>query len=213
MLTLATLPDLDLQLLPFKTFGKGFIKKCKVSPDAFVQMALQLAYFRDHGNQFALTYESSMTRLFRYATSVVRLRSCSGPHAHCALSEGRTETVRPVSMESVKFVRAMEDPSVTNEERRKLLHEYVSVNGAVCIKGAVLLIDVLFRPLLSSASSSFVVLHSLLFVFVFVFVFFLLFFFLLLLFSFSFSFSFFFFSFSFSFSFSSSLSQGCHHSR
>jgi hypothetical protein len=38
--------DLDQQAMPFTTFGKGAIKKCKVSPDAFVQMALQLAYFR-----------------------------------------------------------------------------------------------------------------------------------------------------------------------
>ena len=36
----------------------------KVSPDAFIQAALQLAYYRDIGT-FHLTYESSMTRLFR----------------------------------------------------------------------------------------------------------------------------------------------------
>ncbi|XP_014673626.1 PREDICTED: carnitine O-palmitoyltransferase 1, liver isoform-like [Priapulus caudatus] len=95
--------DVDLRLRIFgpqpNEYGKGFIKKCKISPDAYIQMALQLAYYRDSG-KFHLTYEASMTRLFR---------------------EGRTETVRPVSSESCAFVRAMDDPSKTNEERVKLL--------------------------------------------------------------------------------------------
>jgi len=80
-----TLEDVDLRLLMHDSFGKGFMKTCKVSPDAFIQMALQLAYFRDSG-RFRLTYEASMTRLFR---------------------EGRTETVRPCTIESSAWVRAM----------------------------------------------------------------------------------------------------------
>lgn len=54
-------------------------------------MALQLAYYRDAG-RFSLTYEASMTRLFR---------------------EGRTETVRPCTIESSAWVKAMENPSTT----------------------------------------------------------------------------------------------------
>eukprot|EP00117_Sycon_ciliatum_P028013 scpid34788/ scgid22613/ Carnitine O-palmitoyltransferase 1, muscle isoform; Carnitine O-palmitoyltransferase I, muscle isoform; Carnitine palmitoyltransferase 1B; Carnitine palmitoyltransferase I-like protein len=78
--------DLDLYVLCHTEFGKGAVKKCRMSPDAFIQMALQLAYWRDIG-KFSLTYEASMTRLFR---------------------EGRTETVRPVSGESCAFVAAMQ---------------------------------------------------------------------------------------------------------
>ncbi|XP_069804747.1 carnitine O-palmitoyltransferase 1, liver isoform-like isoform X3 [Dendropsophus ebraccatus] len=90
--------DVDFHTFPFKDFGKGLIKKCKTSPDAFIQIALQLAHYRDKG-KFCLTYEASMTRLFR---------------------EGRTETVRSCTQESSNFVKAMMEPSKTNEERLKL---------------------------------------------------------------------------------------------
>ena len=66
------------------------MKKCNLSPDAYIQMALQLAYFRD-AEKFCLTYESSMTRLFR---------------------EGRTETVRSCTMESSAWARSMDDPDI-----------------------------------------------------------------------------------------------------
>lgn len=88
---LKLLNDVDLHILAFSDFGKGVIKKCRVSPDAFIQMALQLAYFRDIGKHH-LTYEASMTRLFR---------------------EGRTETVRSCSIESSDWVKAMVNPNST----------------------------------------------------------------------------------------------------
>ncbi|XP_072311809.1 carnitine O-palmitoyltransferase 1, liver isoform-like isoform X1 [Eucyclogobius newberryi] len=78
--------DIDFHVFSFQEFGKGRVKKCRISPDAFIQLTLQLAYFREQGN-FCLTYEASMTRLFR---------------------EGRTETVRSCSNESSAFVRAFE---------------------------------------------------------------------------------------------------------
>ncbi|XP_077423675.1 carnitine O-palmitoyltransferase 1, muscle isoform [Vanacampus margaritifer] len=90
--------DVDFLAYLFSAFGKGLIKKCKTSPDAFIQMALQLAQFRDQG-EFCLTYESSMTRMFR---------------------DGRTETVRSCTSEAVAFVRAMEDRRATNTQRLTL---------------------------------------------------------------------------------------------
>ncbi|KAL6107021.1 cpt1a [Pungitius sinensis] len=77
--------DVDSHIMPFNDFGKGLIKKCRTSPDAFIQIALQLAHYRDK-KKFCLTYEASMTRLFR---------------------EGRTETVRSCTSETCAFVRAM----------------------------------------------------------------------------------------------------------
>lgn len=38
--------DVELYCFQFFPFGKGLIKKCRTSPDAFVQIALQLAHFR-----------------------------------------------------------------------------------------------------------------------------------------------------------------------
>lgn len=91
--------DIDLRIYVHDKYGKGFMKHCRLSPDAYLQMALQLAYYRDAG-KFSLTYEASMTRLFR---------------------EGRTETVRPCTVESVAWVRAMEDPKSNANDRVKLL--------------------------------------------------------------------------------------------
>ncbi|XP_030646787.1 carnitine O-palmitoyltransferase 1, muscle isoform [Chanos chanos] len=93
--------DVDFHACIFNEFGKGLIKKCKTSPDAFVQLALQLAQYRDKG-EFCLTYEASMTRMFR---------------------EGRTETVRSCTNESAAFVRAMEDKNSTNEQRLELFRK------------------------------------------------------------------------------------------
>ncbi|NXC01098.1 CPT1B palmitoyltransferase, partial [Orthonyx spaldingii] len=90
--------DVDFCCFPFTTFGKGLIKRCRTSPDAFIQIALQLAHFRDKGS-FCLTYEASMTRLFR---------------------EGRTETVRSCTAEATAFVRSMAEPRHGRSERQRL---------------------------------------------------------------------------------------------
>ncbi|XP_075561613.1 LOW QUALITY PROTEIN: carnitine O-palmitoyltransferase 1, muscle isoform [Pelecanus crispus] len=90
--------DVDFCCFQFSAFGKGLIKRCRTSPDAFVQISLQLAHFRDKGC-FCLTYEASMTRLFR---------------------EGRTETVRSCTAESTAFVRSMADARQSRAERQRL---------------------------------------------------------------------------------------------
>ncbi|CAH0546637.1 unnamed protein product [Brassicogethes aeneus] len=110
--------DVDLRIYVHDNYGKGFMKKCKVSPDAYLQMALQLAYYRDSG-KFNLTYEASMTRLYR---------------------EGRTETVRPCSIESTAWVKAMVGDTSTTEEKVNLLktacqRHQLAYQDAMCGKG------------------------------------------------------------------------------
>lgn len=91
--------DLDLVVSAYRAYGKDFVKKCKVSPDAYVQMAMQLAYFKDQGRHDA-TYESSMTRLFLH---------------------GRTETIRPLTADAKAFVTAMLDPRATPADKLRAL--------------------------------------------------------------------------------------------
>ncbi|XP_006898784.1 PREDICTED: carnitine O-palmitoyltransferase 1, brain isoform [Elephantulus edwardii] len=101
--------NIDCHVLPFSHFGKSFIKRCYLSPDSFIQVALQLAHFRDSG-QFCLTYESVMTRLFL---------------------EGRTETVRSCTREACNFVRAMEDDTKTDPQCLALLRVAVDKHQAL----------------------------------------------------------------------------------
>lgn len=84
----------DLRVQAYQGYGKGLIKKFKCSPDAYVQMLIQLAYHKMYGINRP-TYESATTRRFQ---------------------QGRTETCRTVSDESVAFCNAMADPEVPPED-------------------------------------------------------------------------------------------------
>ncbi|SPP85556.1 carnitine O-acetyltransferase isoform X1 [Drosophila guanche] len=87
--------QLQMKVLKFEGYGKGFIKKQRLGPDSFVQMALQLAFYKMH-NEPAAQYESAHLRIFE---------------------GGRTETIRSCSNESLAFCRAMQDDKATDQER------------------------------------------------------------------------------------------------
>ena len=50
--------DVDLQLMTFSDFGKDVPKMFKLSPDGFIQMAIQLAYYKYAYN--ILSYQISI---------------------------------------------------------------------------------------------------------------------------------------------------------
>ncbi|MFD0688222.1 choline/carnitine O-acyltransferase [Actinomadura fibrosa] len=79
----------------FDDFGSTRAKELRVSPDAFVQMAYQLAHRRAKGLTGA-TYESIATRQYR---------------------NGRTEAMRVVTPEVVRFVETMDDPGADDAAR------------------------------------------------------------------------------------------------
>eukprot|EP00668_Euglena_longa_P016154 GGOE01020369.1.p1 GENE.GGOE01020369.1~~GGOE01020369.1.p1 ORF type:complete len:645 (+),score=219.42 GGOE01020369.1:190-1935(+) len=76
----------DLKVLHFMMFGGKRLKELKCSPDAFAQMAIQLAAFKVFGCTKP-TYEATATRSFVH---------------------GRTETTRSVSVQSQAWVAAMQ---------------------------------------------------------------------------------------------------------
>ena len=73
----------EFQTLDFQGYGSNFMKSMGFSPDAFVQMAFQAAYYGLYG-RIENTYEPAMTKVFLH---------------------GRTEAIRAISPESASFVR------------------------------------------------------------------------------------------------------------
>lgn len=81
--------DLDFKVYRFDSYGRDFMKTCGLSPDAFIQLALQLAYYRLHGKLTA-TYESaSLTRFL----------------------QGRVDCIRSASPEALRWVKTMIQPN------------------------------------------------------------------------------------------------------
>lgn len=74
----------EFQTLDFAGYGKNFMTSMGFSPDAFVQMAFQAAYYGLYG-RIENTYEPAMTKIFLH---------------------GRTEAIRSVTPEGVEFVKA-----------------------------------------------------------------------------------------------------------
>jgi carnitine O-acetyltransferase len=85
--------------LSFTNFGANRAKELKMSPDAFVQMAYQLAHKRAKGFVGA-PYESIATRQY---------------------NRGRTEAMRVVTPQALAFVAAMEDPRADKSARLSAL--------------------------------------------------------------------------------------------
>ncbi|CAN7992134.1 unnamed protein product [Ixodes pacificus] len=96
--------EMDLLIYKFQNYGKEFVKSRNMSPDSFVQMALQLAFYKMHKVPCAM-YESVTTREFLH---------------------GRTEVVRGTSSQSANFCRTFESPHSTREEKEHSLRKAVA---------------------------------------------------------------------------------------
>jgi carnitine O-acetyltransferase len=91
--------DTATTTVSFTDFGSDRAKQLGISPDAFVQMAYQLAHHRSKGLVGA-TYEAIATRQYRH---------------------GRTEAMRVVTPEVLRFVATMDDPGSGREARAAAL--------------------------------------------------------------------------------------------
>ncbi|XP_074659908.1 carnitine O-palmitoyltransferase 1, liver isoform-like [Tubulanus polymorphus] len=107
--------SVDLYSCVHTAYGKGFMKSCNVSPDGYMQMAFQLAYFRETG-RFTAVQEPTSYRLF---------------------FEGRTSVTHPTTVESAAFVRAMVDDTKTDEERLELLRTACKIHRDLYMKSMI----------------------------------------------------------------------------
>ncbi|KAI1329300.1 choline/Carnitine O-acyltransferase [Xylariaceae sp. FL0255] len=105
----------EFECLDFSGYGKNFITSMGFSPDAFVQMAYQAAYYGLYG-RVECTYEPAMTKAYLH---------------------GRTEAIRAVSEESVNFVQTFwaDNPAEQKVDAlRKACEQHVN-NTRACAKG------------------------------------------------------------------------------
>ncbi|WPB00862.1 uncharacterized protein RHO25_005482 [Cercospora beticola] len=104
----------EFQTLEFEQYGKNFITSMGFSPDAFVQMAFQAAYYGMYGRVESV-YEPAMTKAFFH---------------------GRTEAIRSVTQESVDFLRTFwaENPPQKKVEALKKATEKHAAMTKDCAK-------------------------------------------------------------------------------
>ncbi|KAL0574990.1 hypothetical protein V5O48_006978 [Marasmius crinis-equi] len=112
---LRLIADSDDSVLWFENYGTSWMKgEAGLSPDAYIQMALQLAWYRTRG-YFTATYETALTRMFE---------------------KGRTETIRTLSKDSRAFVLAMDDPQTNSESKYSLLKRAIQTHTSLTREAA-----------------------------------------------------------------------------
>lgn len=104
----------EFETLDFTGYGKNFMTSMGFSPDAFVQMAFQAAYYGLYG-RMENTYEPAMTKVFLH---------------------GRTEAIRAVSQESADFVRTFwaENPAQQKVDALKKATQKHTTHTKECAK-------------------------------------------------------------------------------
>ncbi|KAG9333520.1 hypothetical protein JZ751_011448 [Albula glossodonta] len=101
--------DLDISCFTFRRFGKEFPKQVNLSPHSFIQVALQLAYYRVH-KEVCASCDTASLRVFR---------------------GGRTDYIRSPTNQALQFVLAFDDPSVTREVKLDLLKQAVEAHSTL----------------------------------------------------------------------------------
>ncbi|KAM6898211.1 choline O-acetyltransferase b [Lycodopsis pacificus] len=99
--------NLDMDVFKFNVYGKEFIKKQKMSPDAFIQVALQLAFYKCN-RRLVATYESASIRRFQ---------------------QGRVDNIRSATLEALAFVMSMTDERATFSDLEKMRRLIDAINA------------------------------------------------------------------------------------
>ncbi|MCK5762760.1 MAG: choline/carnitine O-acyltransferase [Clostridiales bacterium] len=99
--------DLLIEALHFTNFGKSHIKNLGISPDSFIQIGIQLAQYYSFG-EVHNTYEAVMTKQFL---------------------KGRTEAMRPVTKESIQFIKNQTKDNLINASKKHIERIIECKNG------------------------------------------------------------------------------------
>lgn len=139
-LACSLISDLDLILMSFDSFGKNFPKSEKLSPDAFIQVAFQLAFYKwvcSHQAffhypwwiQFIGTYGERKTIYSDWIVSSRLYGHSAATYESGSLRRfrhGRTDTIRSCSIASDAFCQSMmEDSGCSVAERAHRLREAI----------------------------------------------------------------------------------------
>ncbi|KAG1945321.1 choline O-acetyltransferase [Pimephales promelas] len=106
--------DLDMSVFTFTAHGKEWIKRQKMSPDAYIQLALQLAFYRYTHSCSPLSAGLSRPRLV-VCVCVCVCRSHRRPvstYESASLRrfrKGRVDNIRSATPEALAFAKAMTD--------------------------------------------------------------------------------------------------------
>ncbi|KZP07662.1 CoA-dependent acyltransferase [Athelia psychrophila] len=107
----ARIADSDDSGLWFTDYSSGWIKDvAKLSPDAYIRMVLQLAWYKIR-SEFTATYETALTRMF---------------------ARGRTETIRTYTTDSRAWVLS----TVQGRASKMLLHRAITTHASLTREAA-----------------------------------------------------------------------------
>ncbi|XP_056001188.1 carnitine O-palmitoyltransferase 2, mitochondrial-like [Ostrea edulis] len=113
----STIQSLDVHHLEYYKYTKSYVKKSGMSPDSLMQLAIQLAYYRQC-KQTVATYESCSTAAFKH---------------------GRTETIRSATAETKRACTLFVDnhPAVSVEELKKAMMACSKKHGSLTRNAAM----------------------------------------------------------------------------
>jgi hypothetical protein len=106
----------DTHVLEFTDYGKRFITFNKLSPDSYVQMSMMLAYYKLYG-KIVSAYEPVLTKAFYH---------------------GRTEAMRPATMEAKELCEIFCNPKSSPEGKLIALRDATTAHSKLvkeCAKG------------------------------------------------------------------------------
>uniref|UniRef100_A0A0K0F2F2 Carnitine O-palmitoyltransferase 2, mitochondrial (inferred by orthology to a human protein) n=1 Tax=Strongyloides venezuelensis TaxID=75913 RepID=A0A0K0F2F2_STRVS len=118
---LTLIDKLEFGTVEYHSMNKNLLKKCKVSPDSIMQLAIQLAYYKTY-KQFVPTYESSSTAAFlKGRTECVRSATLQTKEAVLAINQGKSNILQLIRNASAVHYNLCKEAAMGQGVDRHLL--------------------------------------------------------------------------------------------